>query len=346
MRRHRNAILLISVAALALATWTFVSRPLAVSGESAAGRVQSLLAPATTKAFSTSPSSRPSRRFPTRKEALNRRRVVVETGTTDQQYRVDAPQAVTTYDLRSFTSTAYPSGSSFPLAFGSEAPGRGTVVIGGTVIGQQDRHLSWEEVHDPIGGGGLRMIGTDYFVSYDLRVDNVNDGFMPWPPPGDLNGARFLIDGCHMTWIRDDAVEDDTQMSGTISDCLFDGINTGVSIGQSTKNPSAVVRIKNSVFLFTPMRNDRAADGVGHQALFKQESEGQVRLSNVVVCYPENPITPSRLRIFPRGRYSNVTIVLGRDFVGRYPGGRPHGVRVTRDWSVCNEAKDRWLGEH
>ena len=291
---------------------------------------------------SKTPASGP---FPTRREALDRRRVVVETGTTDEQYRIEAPVADTTYDLRSFTSTAYPSGSSFPLAFGPESPGVRTVVIGGTVIGQQQRNLSWEDVHDPFGGGGLRMIGIDSLVSYDLRVDNVTDGFMPLPPPDDLNGARFLIDGCYMTWIRDDAVEDDTEMSGTIRDCLFDGINTGVSIGQSTQNPDALVRIKHSVFLFEPMRNDRAADGIGHQTLFKQMPGGHVRLSNVVVCYPENPMTPSRLRIFPPGHYSNVRLVLGTDFTGRYPGHRPAGVTVTRDWSICDTARAKWLSK-
>ena len=292
---------------------------------------------------SSTPSSSP---FPTRREALERQKVVVETGTTGEQYRIDAPIADTTYDLRSFTSTAYPFGDSFPLAFGPESPGARTVVIGGTVIGQQQRSLSWEDVHDPFGGGGLRMIGVDSLVSYDLRANNVNDGFMPLPPPDDLNGARFLIDGCHMTWIRDDAVEDDTEMSGTIRNCLFDGINTGVSIGQSTQNANAVVRIKHSVFLFEPMRNDRAADGFGHQTLFKQKPGGRVRLSNVVVCYPENPMSPSRLRIFPPGHYSNVRIVLGSDFVGRYPGPRPPGVAVTRDWSACETARAGWLRRH
>jgi hypothetical protein len=78
---------------------------------------------------SSNPSSSP---FPTRREAFDRQMVVVETGTTGEQYRIDAPVADTTYDLRSFTSTAYPSGSSFPLAFGPESPGARTVVIGGT----------------------------------------------------------------------------------------------------------------------------------------------------------------------------------------------------------------------
>lgn len=292
---------------------------------------------------SSTPTSGP---IPTRHEALQRPRVVVATGTTDEQYRIEAPPPDTTYDLRSFASTAYPFGSSFPLAFGSDSPGARTIVIGGTVSGQQERGLSWENVHDSFGGGGLAMIGLGYFVSYDVRVDNVNDGFKPLPPPDDLNGARFLIDGCHMTWIRDDAVEDDTEMSGTIRNCLFDGINTGVSIGQSTKNPDAVVRIKHSVFLFEPMRNDRATDGIGHQTLFKQMPGGHVRLSNVVVCYPENPMSPSRLRIFPPGHYSNVRIVLGSDFVGRYPGPRPAGVTVTRDWSVCETARAHWLSRH
>jgi hypothetical protein len=370
--RYGGTTVLIAVGVLAFGGGVFLPRIHAFGGPSATEIVQTIhekegihrgtqegvtpsLSPSSAPAMSdiSAPpsipppsSTRSSSPFPTRREALDRQKVVVEIGTTGEQYRIDAPVADTTYDLRSFTSTAYPSGSSFPLAFGPESPGARTVVIGGTVIGQQQRSLSWEDVHDPFGGGGLRMIGIDSLVSYDLRVNNVNDGFMPLPPPDDLNGARFLIDGCHMTWIRDDAVEDDTEMSGTIRDCLFDGINTGVSIGQSTQNPDAVVRIKHSVFLFEPMRNDRATDGIGHQTLFKQKPGGHVRLSKVVVCYPENPMSPSRLRIFPPGHYSNVRLVLGSDFVGRYPGPRPAGVTVTRDWSVCERARADWLRRH
>jgi hypothetical protein len=323
--RYRGTIVLIAVGVLALGGGVFLPRLHAFGGPSATEIVQTIhekegihrgtqegvtpsLSPSAAPAMSDisappsipPPSSTPSSSpFPTRREALDRQKVVVEIGATGEQYRIDAPVADTTYDLRSFTSTAYPSGSSFPLAFGPESPGARTVVIGGTVIGQQQRSLSWEDVHDPFGGGGLRMIGVDSLVSYDLRVNNVNDGFMPLPPPYDLNGARFLIDGCHMTWIRDDAVEDDTEMSGTIRNCLF-----------------------------------------------KQKPEGRVRLSNVVVCYPENPMSPSRLRIFPPGHYSNVRIVLGSDFVGRYPGPRPAGVTVTRHWSVCETARANWLRRH
>ena len=219
--RHGGTTVLIAVGVLAFGGGVFLPRFHAFGGPSATGSVQSLHdtkgihrgpheavtpspSPSSASAMLgisalhaippplSTPSSIP---FPTRREALERHEIVVETGTTDEQYRIDAPVADTTYDLRSFTSTAYPSGSSFPLAFGPESPGARTVVIGGPVIGQQQRGLSWEDVHDPFGGGGLRMIGIDSLVSYDLRVDNVNDGFMPLPPPDDLNGARFLSTG-------------------------------------------------------------------------------------------------------------------------------------------------------
>jgi len=53
-----------------------------------------------------------------------------------------------------------------------------------------------------------------------------------------------------------------------------------------------------------------------------------------------------RLHIWMRGTYEDVTVVLGPDFVGRYPRPVPHGVTITHDWSVCDAAIARWHKGH
>jgi hypothetical protein len=302
------------------------------------------------------------RTFPTREESLARPDLTVRSGTTDEAVFFGSPPPDATYDLRELTTTAYPFESSFPLSFGSDEAGVGTVVVGGTVLGQAPSTWTWADFDENLEsvGAALLIHGTGYLVSYDLRADSVFDGFRPRPPEsdsgeGDGGPAFFLIEGCHMTSIRDDGVENDQEMSGTIRDCLFDGINMGVSIGQAATDPDAVTTIEESVFIFRPMPNTNAPDGVGHAVLFKQEGEGSVVMRDVVVCYEETPIGPERLLNWMRGTYEDVTVVLGPRFDGDsdgdftdldHPTPLPTGVIQTRDWTVCDTARMDWLSRH
>lgn len=294
---------------------------------------------------------------PTREGSLARPRVTVRSGTTDEGITIGSPLPDMTYDLRSLTSTAYPFASSFPLSFGGEIPGERTVVVGGTVLGQTPREWAWDEFHQNLDsvGAALLMAGTGYVASYDLRADNVFDGFRPRPAGDDLDASVFLIEGCHMTYIRDDGVENDEEMSGTVRDCLFDGINMGVSIGQTVTNPNAVTTIEDSVFIFRPMPNTNASDGMGHAVLFKQEGAGSVVMRDDLVCYEETPIASERLDNWMPGTYEDVTIVLGPRFDGDgdgdvtdldHPRPLPQGVTLSRNWSLCASARADWLSRH
>lgn len=283
--------------------------------------------------------------FPSRDEALARPSLVVQSGTTSGQYRIGSPPPDTTYDLRGLTSTAYPSATTYPLSFGKDAPGLDTVVVGGTVLGSADPAMTWQDMKATFDGAALLLFGQGAFASYDLQADDVFDFFRPRPPSGDLNGGTFLIDGCHGTNIRDDAIENDQEMSGTVRNCVFDGINSGVSIGQNATNASAVTTIDDSTFIFRPFPNVRSADGMGHAVLFKQMGGGQVVMHDDLVCYSETPIGPERLANWMPGTYENVTIVLGPGFDGDgdgdltdldHPGTLPPGVTQTRDWSLCD----------
>jgi hypothetical protein len=285
--------------------------------------------------------------FPSRYEALARGSLVVASGTISTQYRVGSPPAATTYDLRGLTSTAYPSDTKYPLSFGADTPGVDTVVVGGTVLGTAGRDATWQDLKAEADGTALLMFGTGREASYDLRADDVFDFFRPRPPHGEPNDAAFLIDGCRGSDVRDDAIENDHEMSGIIRDCVFDGINSGISIGQNSTNPDAVTTIEDSTFIFRPFPNTRAEDGMGHGVLFKQMGGGSVAMRDDLVCYSETPIAPDRLTNWMPGSYENVTIVLGPGFDGDgdgdvtdldYPGALPAGVTQTRDWSPCDAA--------
>jgi len=283
--------------------------------------------------------------FPTRKQALSRARVVEMSGTSDAQLRVGSLRNKTTYDLRGFVSTAYREEvTSYPLSFGSQEATSGLVVIGGQVLGGNPRDWTWQQWEGMSEvGGALFIVADGPVVSYDLRADNVFDLFKPRPAGPD---AKFLIDGAYGTYVRDDAIENDVDMSGTIRHSLFDGINSGVSIGRrrATRTPS--LGSSTPCSCSGPCRPSGPRMGWVRQPFFKQLGEGHVVMRRDTVCYTETPMDSDRLRIWMPGIYEDVRVVLGPDFVGRYPRPVPHGVTITRDWSVCDAAIARWHKRH
>ncbi|HEY8060737.1 MAG TPA: hypothetical protein VID94_18355, partial [Acidimicrobiales bacterium] len=164
--------------------------------------------------------------FTSRDDALARPNLVTAPGLWTTSYTQRRPPAATTYDLRSFVSTAYPASTLYAVSFGSSNAAVDLVTVGGTVLGQVDRNLATEDVYALYAGDAMRVAAADRTATYDLRVDNVVDGYNPRVAQGTEqdNTARFLLDGAYMTYIRDNAVEDDNLMSGTIRDSLFDGV--------------------------------------------------------------------------------------------------------------------------
>lgn len=294
--------------------------------------------------------------FPTREQALERPNLVVGSGLLAAQYRIGSPPPNTTYDLRGLVSTAYPNPTTFPLSFGDDSPGLGTAVVGGTVLGHLSKDLTWQgiyEVYDSVGSG-LLLYGRDYFVVYDYRADDVMDGFRP--RSGNPDGAIFLIEGAYCTNIRDDCVENDQSLTGFIRDCLFDGVHMGMSLGQATSNPDAVTTIEDCIFAFKPFPNDKAPGGLGHGRIFKYfPGGGSVVMRNCIVYYEATPIDVEFTKVWPKGTYDNVVIVLGPRYDGDgdgtftdldHPGTLPRGVEQTRDVTVYERARQRWLIGH
>lgn len=289
--------------------------------------------------------------FPTRTQALARPNQVVLSGTRTTQYKVQTPPDDTTYDFRGLYDTAFPFGSAYPLLLGASSysvttPGARTVVVGGTVVGQQARDLSWSTVHDVYGGGGLIMCGSEYFVSYDYRCDNVGDGFRAYKPTQDPN-ARYLLEGAYMNWVRDDAVESDNEMSGTIRDCCVESTFGVLSLCQSTTDPNAVHNIEDCIFIMREMLDPAHApppDYYGHGALFKNMPAGEVNMTNVKVGWETNPNNPDKINYRPAGTWTNVTYYLGPNWVGADP--VIDGVTISHDWAALFAAVDTWKSTH
>jgi hypothetical protein len=291
----------------------------------------------------------------TGRAALDRANVIPVSGVARGQLRETA-QDDQTFDLRGYVVTYWPPPSNAdlsPISIGKGAPARGTVVVGGAVVGGLSRKATWQEVKACCDAEGLRLEGKGWMASFDFYAENVEDGFAPRVLDGTEAGSsdRFLISGAQMVRIRDDAVENDDLMSGTIRDSLFDGVNRFLSERPSSDrhyaNSGSVVLIEDVLVRMEAMPNERAADGLSHGSIFKwSEGAGSVVMRDSVVLLEKRPVSSDDSNAFPPGRYSNVVVVLGPRFAGPYPVRLPRGVRVTRDVGVWTAARDAWLDRH
>jgi hypothetical protein len=303
-------------------------------------------------ATTTAPAAHAPSGVPSAADCLRRPGVVRLSGRRDAAYQVDAPRNDAGYDLRGVVSVAYPGRTLYPLVFGSVRHGRPTggtadrlCVVGGTVVGQQPRGLTWQQMKHDHDGDGLRVQAGGWYVVDGLRVDNVEDGISPF---GDGLVARNL----YFTYIRDDCIENDAISGGYVADSLFDGCYMGLSERPSkgfspTPPPAGETFTLDGVLLrLQPMPRDDAPDGLGNGQLFKWSRwADRLVLRNSILLVERISMNGRKAMRFPRGTVAhNVTLVWTGP--GAYPGPLPAGVRVTRDRAVWDAARARWLARH
>ena len=269
-------------------------------------------------------------------------------GTLRQPYRADRTPDDHTYDLRRATSVAYGRSTNYPVLFGKGRAGTNLCVLGGHVIGQQPRNLTYQAVYSRYNGDGLWVQGQGSYLVHGFRAENVEDGISLQGGDGDF----AQVSGAYLSYVRDDCVENDHIIGGRVSDSLFDGCFMGISErpdadARPSRAPAGETFTLDRVLLrIAPQPNERASDGAGNGQLFKWSPDAnRLVLRNSVFLIEEEPIRGRTPLAFPAGTTAeNVTLVwLG---AGAYPGPLPGGVTVVRDRSVWETARARWLVDH
>ena len=269
-------------------------------------------------------------------------------GTLRQPYRADRTPDDYTYDLRRATSVAYGRSTNYPVLFGKGRAGTNLCVLGGHVIGQQPRNLTYQAVYSRYNGDGLWVQGQGSYLVHGFRAENVEDGISLQGGDGDF----AQVSGAYLSYVRDDCVENDHIIGGRVSDSLFDGCFMGISErpdadARPSRAPAGETFTLDRVLLrIAPQPNERASDGAGNGQLFKWSPDAnRLVLRNSVFLIEEEPIRGRTPLAFPAGTTAeNVTLVwLG---AGAYPGPLPGGVTVVRDRSVWETARARWLVDH
>ena len=107
----------------------------------------------------------------------------------------------------------------------------------GTINGEVPQDTTWENTYKDLNTGGSCN-------SAAMRLENCANAVVEgWRIDQCWDGIRFA-DGCQgwtvrRVWAsdaRDDFIENDLLLSGTINDCLFDGCLVGLSIARSSSN--------------------------------------------------------------------------------------------------------------
>jgi len=148
----------------------------------------------------------------------------------------------------------------------------GAIILGGTINGEIDQTADWRTVYGYGNSAGVRLEDSPNATIQDWRISNTWDAIrISW------NSQNFLIEDVWVTNARDDAIENDRLLSGTIRDSLFDGVFAGLSIDPSSSSPvdghsetvtldGVLMRLQSSLYEgelthASPIKTDSATNG-------------------------------------------------------------------------------------
>ena len=231
-----------------------------------------------------------------------------------------------------------------------DSAGYGLTIKGGAVWGEVPQYSDWQYSYN--NSAAIRIDGAPGVIIDDWRIDKAWDGVRIRGNSGD-----FLIDDMHMSNVRDDAIENDFGLSGTVRDSLFDGVMVGMALVNAT-NPDASgntitfenVMMRNQSYLYN--------GEMTHGGFFKTNTDApqttpDIRLINSVFAIEDvTPMHLSRLKL----AWDNVVESRGNVFLNlsdtplpsTYPK-PPAGFTILQGQAArdyWDKAKAAWIANH
>ncbi|HYC95022.1 MAG TPA: calcium-binding protein [Sphingomicrobium sp.] len=159
--------------------------------------------------------------------------------------------------------------------------GYGLTLKGGSIWGQVPQTSDWQYTYND--SAALRIAWAPAVTVDSWRIDKA------WDAIRILQGStNFLINDVHLSNIRDDAVENEYVLSGTIRDSLFDGVFSGISLGNSKNidGSTNTVTLQNS---FIRMETYLANGEMTHGTPIKANTDApwttpDIRIINSVIA--------------------------------------------------------------
>jgi len=277
---------------------------------------------------------------------------IVLSGTFSSRYIHDTLYPDSRIDARAATFLAS-STNYYPITLGG---GPGVLFGGGAVLGQFDRSYGWVQMHD-LNNAAIVFENSSFTVD-GLRADNVTDGIRP------QQGDNFTVRNVHLSYVRDDCVENDHLLGGLVDDALFDGCYNAFSarpsqpiIDSGYNGAAKLWTIQNTFVRLQPMPGPNVAtgDGLGHGGFFKWHrwddpatslSPKLALYNNIFLVERVGDVGPDRMGVPPGqvlGCSNNVVVWLGP---GSYPSALPPCFTVTTNRAVWDNAVAARIARH
>ncbi len=286
--------------------------------------------------------------------------VIYLSGTTASRYSDDTVADGTLYNRTGWYSDAVGNGTGTAFYVGNGAPPPQDVcAFGGVINGHIPLNWTWEETHD-FGGSGDKTYTGRLALIDGARVHNVEDGWDPRELPEFGNTGVILMRNAYMTGIRDDSIENDNFMPGSIEDSLFDGVHTFLSEqNQSGGTPVTIgpdedryIRVTR-VYVRLHSTNSNGSDNPGRW--FKWQARGTTNhnliiTDSVFATHGPSPRDGWDSLEFPAGTtFEGTNYVLWLGTPGGYEAAVPSEVIFLEGQAAFdkwNEVRNAWLTAH
>ncbi|MCV6592319.1 MAG: hypothetical protein OIF48_05155 [Silicimonas sp.] len=163
----------------------------------------------------------------------------------------------------------------YPFFVDGSVPG--LKILGGNIEGQVPLDIDWLKAY--VNSAAVMVRDAPDVELYNWSIDQAWDGIRIA-----ANSDGFLIDNVMMTNIRDDAIENDYGAGGTISNSMFDGVFSGLSMTKKAlpNMSSKTVTIDN---VMMRMESYLFRGEMTHQSPFKIESNSpSLEIHNTVIA--------------------------------------------------------------
>ncbi len=141
----------------------------------------------------------------------------------------------------------------------------GSVILtGGTIHGEVSLTLDWQDAY--VNSAAVYTRDVQNILIQDWTVSRAWDAIRFSGSASDV----FTVDNVWLSDVRDDGIENDNGMSGTVSNSLFDGVFVGISLADSdTGDQTGNLVTMDNVLI--RMESYLYQGEVTHQSIFKVE---------------------------------------------------------------------------
>lgn len=227
--------------------------------------------------------------------------------------------------------------------------GQGLCFSGGVVQGTYADTVSWSTMHDTYA---VQVYGARPIVEA-VRIHNYGDGVGL-----DATADGWTIRHAHLSFIRDDCIQNDYLLNGLVDDVFLDGCYVAYSarssqLPDSVNRSANVVTVRNSLWRLQLMPTVYSGPAPAHKGFFKLDKDGtSPRMAlHDNVFFAEMLVDGDGMTMWPpldkiASCSNNVIVWLGLGNVP-LPAGLPAGcVRVVNDRAVWDNAVAAWRARH